>query len=96
MARRPGALVHDEHRAHEHVTAEGKHNDEGPDPAHPLANGVEPLPGIAVVDLGLFARRDVRARRTATLRRFSSGNSRQRYWRKLEMPTPSPCSSRRR
>ena len=63
VARRPGALVHDEHRAHEHVTAEGKHNDEGPDPAHPLANGVEPLAEIAVVDLGLFARRDVRARR---------------------------------
>ncbi len=53
VARRPGALVHDEHRAHEHVTAEGKHNDEGPDPRERgidliVANGENSAAGFGI------------------------------------------------
>jgi hypothetical protein len=59
VTRRPGALVHRQDRAHEHVAAEGEHHHEGPHPAPAPKRLVEPPPEVAIVDLGLVAGVDV-------------------------------------
>jgi hypothetical protein len=63
MARRPGALVHAEHRPHEHVAAARQHDHERPHPPGPLGQRAQPRAQVAVVHLALLARRHLGARR---------------------------------
>ena len=50
----PGALVHRQHRPHEHVPRIGQHHDERPDGAQPPGDRVQPPAQLPVIDLRLL------------------------------------------